>query len=209
LITAQIIPHEKLTAYQRWELGALNENVPLNRNLHQRETASPETQSDHAIAYETGFAAGHKKGRASVEQNCTQLTDLLSSVNNALIAMEQQLPEQILDLAVALARQVLRGELMAQRDVIIPVVAEAMEALPTSSTHRKLLLNPSDVDIVRAHLGEDIKLGGWQIMEDHLIEPGGCRIVAANGDIDATLASRWKNAVQALDRVDPWHDDQS
>jgi flagellar assembly protein FliH len=205
-MTAQIIPHEKLTAYQRWELAALNEDEPLRRNVRQAKSAMSENKENTLNDYDAGFAVGHKQGRTAVESSANQLSKLLNSANEVFNQIEEQLTAQILDLAIELARHVLRGELTVRRDAIVPVVSEAIQALPISSTQRKLLLNPSDSDIVRAHLGDEITLGGWQMIEDHLIEPGGCRIVASNGDIDATLATRWKNAVSALDRTDAWHD---
>jgi flagellar assembly protein FliH len=204
---ALIIPQEKLTAYQRWELAALHED-PSVYSSDGRSGSSEADKSLHAQnGYDAGYDAGYKIGSDAAEQQVQQIAKLFSSSSEALKAVEQKLAHEILDLAIEIARQVLRGELTVRREALLPVVCEAMGALPESATQRKLLLNPSDVDIVRSHLGEDIKLGGWQIIEDHLIEPGGCKIMAANGDIDATLANRWKRVVGSLDRSMAWHDE--
>jgi flagellar assembly protein FliH len=204
---AQIIPHHKLTAYQRWELAALHEDHVPHSKEPQNKSSKTEDNGNRVKGYESGFDVGYQEGRNAAKQQLQQISDLLSSARNALIAVEQQLADDVLDLAIELARQVLRGELTVRRDALLPVVSEAMNALSGSSAHRKLLLHPSDVDIVRSHLGEDIKIGGWQIIEDHLIEPGGCRVVTVNGDIDATLATRWKGIVNSLDRSRAWHDE--
>lgn len=205
---AQIIRQEQLTAYQRWELGALHEEQSAFGRERENNSQHPQAMSLSSNGYEAGYQTGYNAGREAIEQQLRQVSNLCASTSKALAAVEQQMANEILDLAIELARQVLRGELTVRRDALLPVVREAIGALPESSTHRKLLLNPSDVDIVRSHLGEDIKLGGWQIIEDHLIEPGGCRIMAANGDIDATLATRWKRVVNSLNRSHAWHDDQ-
>jgi flagellar assembly protein FliH len=205
-MSAQIIRQEQLTAYQRWELAALHEEQSGFSDASQNGMLQAQTMQTSA-GYDAGYQTGYNAGRAAAEQQLTQLSKLCAATNQTLAVAEQQLAGEILDLAIALARQILRGELTARRDALLPVVREAISALPEASTQRKLLLHPSDVDIVRSHLGEDITLGGWQIVEDHLIEPGGCRIVAANGDVDATLATRWKRVVNSLNRSTAWHDE--
>ncbi len=203
---AQIIPHEKLTAYQRWELAALQEDQAPHSKEFKAKSSKTEDNGNRIKDYKTGFDLGYQEGQNAAKQQLQQISNLFSSASNVLVAVEQQLADEILDFAIELARQVLRGELTFRRDALLPVVFEAMNSLSVSSAHRKLLLHPSDVDIVRSHLGEDIKLGGWQIIEDHLIEPGGCRVVTVNGDIDATVATRWNNVVSSLDRSHAWHD---
>jgi flagellar assembly protein FliH len=202
---ALIIPHEKLTAYQRWELAALNED-PIQFAQENRGPSSVTENLNAATGYATGYDTGFQAGQDAAEKELKQIEELFSATRKALAEVEQEIARDVLNLAIELARQVLRGELSVRRDALLPVVSEAMEALPGSSTQRKLLLNPSDVDIVRSHLGENLKLGGWQVVEDHLIEPGGCKILSANGDIDATLATRWQRVVGSLDRADAWHD---
>ena len=158
-MTAQIIPHEKLTAYQRWELAALQEDHSAYSSANLSKSSKAEAGTEVASNNDAGYAAGYQLGRDASDQQLQQIAMLFSSASKALAAVEQQLADEILDLAIELARQILRGELTVRRDALLPVVSEAMNLLPESSTNRKLLLNPSDVDIVRSHLGEDIKPG--------------------------------------------------
>jgi flagellar assembly protein FliH len=90
---------------------------------------------------------------------------------------------------------------------LLPVVREAIHALPETAQNPKLILHPSDVDAVRAHIGDELMIGGWRIVEDHLIEPGGCRVSALSCEIDATLATRWKRVIATLGRGDAWDAD--
>ena len=64
--------------------------------------------------------------------------------------------------------------------------------------HPQLCLNPGDVDIVRRHLGDELDANHWRISEDPRVDPGGCRVVTADGTIDATLGTRWKRALATL-----------
>jgi flagellar assembly protein FliH len=56
---------------------------------------------------------------------------------------------------------------------------------------------------VRAHVGDEAP-GAWRIVEDHRVEPGGCRVVSPTCEVDATLATRWKRVVEALGRDASW-----
>lgn len=93
--------------------------------------------------------------------------------------------------------------------MILAVVRDAFNQLIGGETGRQLLLHPSDVQLVRAHLGEELELGQWKIVEDTGIEAGGCRIATQQSDIDATLATRWKRTLAALGQDGPWSDDRA
>ena len=53
-------------------------------------------------------------------------------------------------------------------------------------------------------------IGAWRlVVEDHRIEPGGCRISSPNCEIDATLATRWKRVIAGLGRDASWIDTEA
>lgn len=206
-MSERVIPKEKLTAFQRWELGALREHVTLDP-----VGAEPDAmQAARSAAREEGYRAGNAEGQRLAAQAAAheleRLRALLARAESNIVNLEHHVAEDMLDLALELARQVLRGELSARRDALLPVVREAMASLAESALQRKLILHPSDVDIVRSHLGDELKLGNWQVVEDHLIEPGGCRVTSLNGEVDATLETRWKRVLQGVRKTHAWHAD--
>jgi flagellar assembly protein FliH len=104
------------------------------------------------------------------------------------------------------ARQILRSDVKARREALLPVVREAMQCLPDQAQRPQLLLNPADVDLVRAGIGDELQLNGLNIVEDHRIEPGGCRISAINCEVDATLPARWRRVLATLGKDVSWSD---
>jgi flagellar assembly protein FliH len=201
---ARVIPKEQLTAYQRWELGSLTHEPAQPR---REEPAAPDLNELRRAAEQQGFQAGYAQGQLAAGAHVERLEALLQSARQSLAEMERDVAGALLDLAVDLARQVLRGELTARRDALLPVVREAIHAVPETVQSPKLVLHPSDADTVRAHVGDELKLGGWKIVEDHLIEPGGCKVMALNCEIDATLATRWKRVIATLGSSDAWDAD--
>ncbi|MDH4192170.1 MAG: flagellar assembly protein FliH, partial [Betaproteobacteria bacterium] len=114
----------------------------------------------------------------------------------ALRGLSDQIANAVVELALVIARQVLRGEIQTTPGAILPAVREALGALPNSAHGARLLLNPADAQTVRDSLGDDLARLHARIVEDQHIAQGGCRLAASSGEIDATLETRW-NAVAA------------
>jgi flagellar assembly protein FliH len=89
---------------------------------------------------------------------------------------EQRLVDEVLDLALVLARQLVGEALAVRREFILPIVSAALKQLPQSTQRVELLLNPADVEIVSTFLGDGAFGGRCQLLPDASIAPGGCLI---------------------------------
>jgi flagellar assembly protein FliH len=158
----------------------------------------------HESARNEGRAEGLAEGRRLGAAEAAQLKQLGAALAQARQELEEQAGEEMLSLAIDLARQVLQEALQVRRELLLPVVRAAMRGMPTLAQPAQLVLNPAEVELVRAHLGEELRLAGWQVIEDHRIQPGGCRLTSPNCEVDATLASRWKRVLAALGRDHAW-----
>jgi flagellar assembly protein FliH len=158
----------------------------------------------HESSRSEGRAEGLAEGRRLAAAEAAQLKQLGAALAQARQELEEQASEAVLSLAIDLARQVLQEALQVKRELLLPVVRTAMRSLPTLAQPAQLVLNPADVELVRAHLGEELRLSGWQVVEDHRIQPGGCRLTSPHCEVDATLASRWKRVLAALGRDHAW-----
>jgi flagellar assembly protein FliH len=129
---------------------------------------------------------------------------LVGSLETACAALRDDVADDVLSLALDLARQVLQEALPVRRELLLPVVREAIHGLPAASQGAQIQLNPADVELVRAHFGEELRVNSWQIVEDHRIQPGGCRLVSPHCEVDATLATRWKRVLATIGRDHAW-----
>ena len=159
-------------------------------------------QSLQEVARDEGRAEGLAEGRALAAAEVARLKALATSLAQAQQALETTVADGLLDLALDISRAVLHESLRVQRDLLLPVVREAMRGMPVGAA--QILLNPADVELARAHLGEEFRVAGWQVVEDHRIQPGGCRLVSPNAEVDATLGSRWKRVAAALGKDHAW-----
>lgn len=160
----------------------------------------------HELAQAEGRAEGLAEGRAAAAAQAARLAALVTALEQALAEDEETLAEGVLALSLELARRMLQEALPVKRELMLPVVREALRAVPGGAAPAQLVLNPADVELVRAHFGEELRLGNCRIAEDHRIQPGGCRLISPQGEVDATLATRWKRLLAPLGRNDGWLD---
>jgi len=186
---------------KRWEPGKLGGGSASRKADGTQAANEADAQTR---AREEGYRAGFSTGESTAAALAVRLAAITESARTALAGQDHLLAEGVLDLALDIARQVIRTDLRVRRDDLMHVVREAIDCLPQSTPSPQLILHPNDVDLVRSHIGDEIKLGGWRLVEDHRIEPGGCRVSAANCAIDATLSSRWKRVIASLGREQSW-----
>jgi len=194
-----------LKDWRRFDLGVLAAEVPAptaQARRHGHGAAAAPPADNRQDGFDAGFAAGHGQARQQAEQ----MAALACSFGEALAAAETALAEQLLDVAIEIARQMLRTDIKLRREGLLPVVREAIRALPENAQRPQLQLNPADAEVVRSCIGDELAQGNWAIVEDHRIEPGGCRVSTPNCDIDATLSERWRKVLVSLGRESSWVD---
>ena len=112
--------------------------------------------------------------------------------------------DEVLDLALVIARQLVGEGLSVRREFILPIVSAGLNQLPQSVQRMQLMLNPADMDLVRHFLSSEPASGRCQLIADPTIAPGGCRIETEQCEVDATIPSRWKRLLANLGRSDDW-----
>jgi flagellar assembly protein FliH len=211
-IDSLFIPREQVKDAKRWRPAAFPEAFkPASgqSGTNSRDATPAELQSRQLDALRTrarqeGFAAGLADGRTLAEHEAKRLAALVTTMERSLAALEESVAAQLVDLAVNLARMMVRHELSIDSNALRTVVTESLRALPDSITSGEILVNPADADLIKDYMTDAALQGAWRIVADERIEAGGCRVVTRVCDIDATLATRWRRAVQMLGRTDAW-----
>jgi flagellar assembly protein FliH len=133
-----------------------------------------------------GKAAGHEEVRAQVER----LDQLLTDLARPLTDVDENVQQELVSLAMALARQIVRRELRQDPTQIIGIVREALGQLPVAARDVRVQLHPEDAAIVREHLAPVENERAWALVEDPMMMRGGCQVVSASSRIDARLEKR-------------------
>lgn len=187
---------KETTAFEQWEVVELAASA--SEVASTVDSSGTELARLHELARAEGYAEGLAAGQAKAEQASGQLKQLAESFGNALDNLDFHIADMVLELALDVARQVVAGELAVRPQHILDVINLALKQMAESSRDARLLLNPEDAALVRPHLDQVLDKNRLRIVEDIRIVRGGCQIETPQGDLDATLAARWRQVVQVL-----------
>jgi flagellar assembly protein FliH len=158
--------------------------------------------------YEEGHAAGHadaiEAGKLASKEELQHVRALADSFSNALQDADQLIANEVLELALQLAKGMLKNALQVKPELILPIVRDAIEYLPVLQQPALLVLHPDDAATVRAGISEELDKGGWRVVEDANVGRGGCKVDTASNQIDATAAARWQRLSNALGKEADW-----
>lgn len=203
--TSDIIPRERLSAWQRWELGALSgAKVVASFNESATDTDADALARERAAAVEQGRAAGHAEGRALAVQEQARLVKLATALTRNVAEHDQQVADEVLDLAITLAHHIVGDAIAMRRDAVLPVVRSALRQLPHASQRIEITLNPADLAIVQDFLTAEALGERCHLVASTSIAAGGCRVETEQCEVDATVAARWKRLLASLGRTDDW-----
>jgi flagellar assembly protein FliH len=154
----------------------------------------------HAAGYEEGLSLG----RAEAAEELEHLRQLATTFGDAVTQADEAISSDVLELALHLARGMVRTAFDVKPDLIIPVVREAIDYLPNLQQPALLMLHPEDALIVRSSIGHELDKNGWRVVEDDSIARGGCRVDTASNQIDAQIGARWQRLTHALGKDLDW-----
>ncbi|MBI2380944.1 MAG: flagellar assembly protein FliH [Gammaproteobacteria bacterium] len=150
-------------------------------------------------AYDEGYAEGLAQGQAEGlrrgEQQMTEAqrrwTSLADALAEPLAGQAEAVEQQLVQLAVAMASQLVRREIHQDPGQIVAVIREAIAYLPLSRQIVRISLHPDDAAFVRQTFALDQgNLHSWHIIEDPTLSRGGCRMATEISNLDSTLETR-------------------
>jgi flagellar assembly protein FliH len=234
-----IIPKEKLSAYERWELASFDDDdtpaslpakpgareLPISPSSlapqpNAKATpppptpASPSGPSPEEIealraaalkkGFEEGFKTGELEGKKTAASEAAKIAALLGRLRTDLTELENEVAEDLLALAVDIAQRMVHTTLKVKPELLLPIVRDAIAALPNSEGAVSLHLHPNDAALLRQHLPEMSGHDTWRVIDDERLAVGGCRVLCGGSEVDATTASRWRLIVEALGHDSSW-----
>lgn len=209
MTVSTVIPLSQRTAYQRWELDSFDDGAQASRGGVESgdaraSAASEQAESLRRQAQAEGFAAGREEGRAQAADELSRLQDIVLALTGQARQFDQSMAEELLGLALAVCKQILREAIKVRPEAILAVVNEVLGPSALSGQRAHLILHPLDAALVREGLGERLEQSGCQIVENTQISRGGCRLEALEREIDATMERRWQRVASAIGSEHAW-----
>lgn len=141
-------------------------------------------------AFQQGLAEGREAGRTEIRAQVERLSGMFYDLAKPFEVLDAEVERELLTLAMALARQIVRRELKSDPTQIIGIIREAIAALPVAARDVRVHLHPEDAAIVRENLAPTESERAWAIVEDPVMARGGCQVATATSRVDARLETR-------------------
>ena len=189
------------------------EDKPQPMTAEQLQVLSEEARQE---GYAEGYAEGLKKGtdqglekgtkqgqkkaydetKAEMMDTQNRLRGIAQSLFEPMQQQTELLENTIVDMAMMLARNLIRQEITQSPLVLFNVVQRAVNALPIGEKNITIVLNDADAELMENVL--TAKKSSWKIERDNQVTSGGCMVKTENSFIDYEIENRLK---QYLDEV--------
>lgn len=198
---SRFIPREEISGFAAWRPNAIGDLAGAS------PAAAPAQRGDEIqAAHQAGYQAGYRDGLVALEsfkqtfalQLTAQLGPLVSAFDEAFADLERQVANSVARTATALARQVVRSELVARPELVAQVASEAVNAVLLSARHIRVFVHPDDLALVQGGAGEALAARQARLLADPALSRGGCRIESDLGSIDARIETRWAQGAATL-----------
>ncbi|ROR34931.1 flagellar assembly protein FliH [Inmirania thermothiophila] len=192
---SRLLRGERAGEAERWQAPEVGASGTVRR--HALPTAE-EIERIQRQAWEEGFTegreAGYREGRAAGEAEvraaARRLEALCDLLARPLQALDEEVERELVQLALAVAQQLVRRELRTDPGEVVAVVREALAALPVAERLVRVHLHPEDAALVREALSLSGEERAWKVVEDPTITRGGCRVETDVSRLDATVENR-------------------
>jgi flagellar assembly protein FliH len=173
-------------------------------------------QTARELAWADGYAQGRDAGirevqeasaaalREATEAQAVRMGELFHGMADQLLASEQKISRQLLELACDIARQVVRQELQVNTRQLRTVIGEALEMIVDDGMPTTVRMHPDDLALMKDALLETLGENAPEFQADPSLTPGGCIVQSSTMAVDATVEKRWARAVGNLGLSVDW-----
>lgn len=145
--------------------------------------------------YQTGLEEGRQQAIADAQKELAPMTEhwqmLVNDFQSTLDALDSVIASRLMQMALAAAKQILGQPAICDGTALLAQIQQLIQQEPMFAGKPQLRVNPQDLAVVEQRLGSTLSLNGWRLLGDSQIHPGGCKVSAEEGDLDASLATRW------------------
>ncbi len=195
---SKIISREQVQSCAAWDVPGVSEQLDNNgaqsgaTDLHL--LPPKQLEKIQKQAYEAGFQRGVlegiKNGQQKINERAQKLDHVLSGLAQSLAEFDIDVESQLVALCTALLKQLVRREIKAEPGQVVAIVKESLSLLPIVSSNIRIRLHPEDAKIVQSVLFSSEENRDWHIVEDPVIQRGGCKVITDSSFIDATIETQ-------------------
>ena len=207
-VSNNAISNNTAKAWARWQMPQMQDELvvappaPPSMPFNPEDTLSSSREEARRAGWEQGLSEGRQAARGELRLQADRLQHVIEQLAAPLAQAGQDVQEELVLLAMAIARQIVQRELSTQPEQIRDVVTQAIAALPAGNRHLRIHLHPEDAHLLAENM--DVHDGSsWKIIEDAALTRGGCIVDAGATRIDARLETRLQDILARLQSHTP------
>ncbi len=219
------IPAGQLTAFERWELPALEERTapgrrpPRPASTREQRMELPTAQELETLrksAYDEGFQLGRQEGkvegeargyeegwqkaREEITAQATRLGNVINAFTQPMQQQEEILEQDVLQMVQALAQAVIGYQVQVNVEPLRQRIVELIAQMAQRAEQLTVQMNPEDVALLRSQLqAHELWQSHWRIQENPVISQGGCIVESPQQYVDARIEVRRDMVVALLE----------
>lgn len=154
-------------------------------------------QEGHTEGLAQGQAEGLALGQDLIEQQVAHWQQLSAQLVQPLAQVNAQVEQQLVWLALRLAKSLIRHEAHTSSDLLLSSLKEAIALLPCAEEGITLTLHPEDVALIRNAYGEEeCQRRGWTLLAEPALQRGDLQLASRTSSIDWMLEERIENLLR-------------
>ncbi len=162
-------------------------------------------ESSFSVGKQEGYDAGYKIVKEKFQGLLAQIEMVLTEAKREKERISQkaqeEMSEEIIDLAIIIAKKIIKIEIAVNRDIIIANIKEALSKIQGQG-EITIRVNLVDLNYAESERDELLNLA-YGLKEIHFhddpsIEPGGCNIETTLGIIDANITTQMERLEEEL-----------
>jgi flagellar assembly protein FliH len=176
-------------------------DAPARMLAQATEEAEQIRELARAEGFEAGRAAGQEQGAAEIAAGAAALGEAISGIEALRSEVVDAVETDAIELALALAAKILAGAQQARPELVVDVVQGALRRI---SDRRRItvMVNPADLDVVRAALGELTAQGSGvelcDLQSDERVASGSAIVRTSEGEVDASVHTQLERAREVV-----------
>ena len=190
--------------------SAAEQELAALREAAYRDAYEQGRQEGLDAGHKEGYAAGQSDGEIAgrtlaetlVREQAEALAAQVARLDGEIGLLDQRLADELLALAVEIARKLVGHTLAAQPQSVLNILHQALAQLPVQ--HITVRLHPDDAALLRQHAAETLAHGSHRLVDDARLARGDVVLDAGGSHLDATLATRWHRPLDDLGPVADW-----
>lgn len=170
-------------------VGADDEAGGRQRLQQAEAEAKRRADAEYQRGFAEGESSGAKKAAAKLEPVMERLARSISDLAGYRDRFRRESEQDLVMVSIAIARRILRRELVIDPEAILGLVKVAMDKVSLRETHR-IRVHPEDVAVVRTHLQRIQAPQAIEVEGDAGLERGGVIFETARGSLDASMETQ-------------------